>query len=76
MFIYIVKLFIRYFYNMILIHFLLIADDVIAPNEDKPKVPKTFGATDLTNGKAIWIKEAVPSSDCKSVCFLASVNLY
>ena len=48
----------------------------IAPNEDTPKVPNTFGATDLTNGKAIWIKEAIPSPLCKFILFLASVNLY
>ena len=46
---------------MIFILFLFIAEEAIAPNEDKPKVPNTFGATDLTNGKAIWIKEAIPS---------------
>ena len=38
---------------MVFIHFLFIAEEVIAPNEDKPKVPNTFGATDLTNSKAI-----------------------
>ena len=38
---------------MTFIHFLFIAEEVIAPNEDKPKVPKIFGTTDLTNGKAI-----------------------
>ena len=45
---------------MIFIYFLFIAEEAIAPNEDNPNVPKTFGATDLTNGKAIWIKEAIP----------------
>ena len=46
---------------MILIHSLFIADEAIAPRDDNPKVPNTLGATDLTNGKAIWIKEAIPS---------------
>ena len=32
---------------------LFIAEEVIAPNELNPKVPNTFGATDLTNGRAI-----------------------
>ena len=61
---------------MIFINFLFIAEEVIAPIDEKPKVPNTFGATDLTNGKAIWIKEAIPSPDCKCFCFLISVNLY
>ena len=38
---------------MTFIYFLLIAEEATAPNEDRPKVPKTFGATDLTNGNAI-----------------------
>ena len=38
---------------MIFIHFLFIAEEVIAPNEDNPNVPNTLGAIDLTNGKAI-----------------------
>ena len=38
---------------MIFIYFLFIAEEAIAPNEDNRKVPNTFGATDLTNGKAI-----------------------
>ena len=38
---------------MIFFIFLFIAEEVIAPIDDKPKVPNTFGATDLTNGKAI-----------------------
>ena len=38
---------------MIFIYFLSIADEATAPIADKPKVPNTFGATDLTNGRAI-----------------------
>ena len=38
---------------MIFINFLFIAEEVIAPKELNPNVPNTFGATDLTNGKAI-----------------------
>ena len=37
---------------MIFVHFSFIAE-AIAPNEDKPKVPNTLGATNLTNGRAI-----------------------
>ena len=48
---------------MIFIHFLFIADEAIVPIDDKPKVPNTLGAIDLTNGKAIWIKEPIPSPD-------------
>ena len=35
------------------IHFLFIAEEVIAPNEDNPNVPNIFGASDLTKGRAI-----------------------
>ena len=46
---------------MIFIHFSFIAVEAIVPRDDNPKVPNTLWATDLTNGKAIWIKEAIPS---------------
>ena len=46
---------------MIFIHFFIYSRRSIAPNEDNPNVTNSFGATDLTNGKAIWIKEAIPS---------------
>ena len=29
------------------------AEEATASSDDKPKVPNTFGATNLTNGKAI-----------------------
>ena len=38
---------------MTFIYFLLIAEEATSPNEDSPKVPKTFGATDLTNSNVI-----------------------
>ena len=56
--------------------FLFIALLVNAPIEDKPTVPNTLGAIDLTNGNAILIKEPIPSP-AKIFCFfLESVNLY
>ena len=48
---------------MVFIYFLFIAEDATAPNEDNPNVPNTFGATDLISGRAILIKEAIPSPD-------------
>ena len=38
---------------MTFIHFLLIAEEATAPRDDNHNVPKTFGATDFTKGKAI-----------------------
>ena len=38
---------------MIFINFSFIAEEAIEPIDDKPNVPNTLGATDLTNGKAI-----------------------
>ena len=48
---------------MIFAQFLLIAEEAIAPKELNPNVPNIFGATSLTNGKAICIKEPIPSPD-------------